>query len=101
MAYPSLFEGFGLPVLEAMSLGAPVISSNVTSIPEIAGNAGILVNPEAEEDIFNAMLMLSESSGLRISLVERGREQAKKFTWESAARTILECYRNCGWRFCP
>jgi glycosyltransferase involved in cell wall biosynthesis len=101
MVYPSLFEGFGLPVLEAMSLGAPVISSNVTSIPEIAGNAGILVNPEAEEDIFNAMLMLSESSGLRVSLVERGREQAKKFTWESAARTILECYRNCAWRFCP
>lgn len=98
MVYPSLFEGFGLPVLEAMSLGAPVISSNVTSIPEIAGDAGILVNPEAEEDIFGAMLMLQESNGLRISLIERGREQAKRFTWESAARTILECYRNCARR---
>ena len=99
MVYPSLFEGFGLPVLEAMSLGAPVISSNVTSIPEIAGDAGILVNPEVEEDIFNAMLMLWESNGLRVSLVERGREQAKKFNWESAARTILECYRTCARRF--
>ena len=98
MVYPSLFEGFGLPVLEAMSLGAPVISSNVTSIPEIAGDAGILVNPEAEEDIFGAMLMLRESNGLRISLIERGREQAKRFTWESAARTILECYRICARR---
>jgi glycosyltransferase involved in cell wall biosynthesis len=98
MVYPSLFEGFGLPVLEAMSLGAPVLSSNVTSIPEIAGDAGILVNPEAEEDIFGAMLMLWKSNGLRISLVERGIEQAKKFTWESAARAILECYRICASR---
>ena len=95
MVYPSLFEGFGLPVLEAMSLGAPVISSDVTSIPEIVGDAAILVNPLAEEDIFSAMLRLSESNGLRVSLVERGREQAKKFSWEAATRGILECYRTC------
>jgi len=59
------------------------------------GDAGILVNPAAEEDIFSAILMLSESNGPRVSLVERGREQAKKFTWESAARGVLECYRAC------
>jgi glycosyltransferase involved in cell wall biosynthesis len=95
MVYPSLFEGVGLPVLEAMSLGAPVISSNVTSIPEIAGNAGILVDPLAEEEILRAMLRLSEEDGLRESLIELGRKQAKRFSWEAAARSLLECYRTC------
>jgi glycosyltransferase involved in cell wall biosynthesis len=99
MVYPSLFEGFGLPVLEAMSLGAPVISSNVTSIPEIAGDAGILVNPLDEGEISNAMLMLSQNSGLRASLIELGSERAKKFTWNNTARIILECYSTCTRRF--
>ncbi len=95
MVYPSLFEGFGLPVLEAMSLGAPVISSNVTSIPEIAGDAGILVDPLAEEEILRAMLRLSEEHGLRESLIELGSKQAKRFSWETAARALLDCYRTC------
>ena len=95
MVYPSLFEGFGLPVLEAMSLGAPVISSNVTSIPEIAGDAGILVDPLAEEEILRAMLRLSGEHGLRESLIELGRKQAKRFSWETAARVLLKCYRAC------
>jgi len=99
MVYPSLFEGFGLPVLEAMSLGAPVISSNVTSIPEIVGDAGILVNPFDEGEIFGAMSKLLQNRGLRASLIELGRARAKRFTWESAALTILECYRNCTRRF--
>jgi glycosyltransferase involved in cell wall biosynthesis len=94
MVYPSLFEGFGLPVLEAMSLGAPVISSNVTSMPEIAGDAALLVNPLDDGDISSAMLNLARDSGLRASLIERGKERAKAFTWENAARIILECYRS-------
>lgn len=93
MVYPSLFEGFGLPVLEAMNLGAPVISSNVTSIPEIVGDAGILVDPVDEQDIFRAMLRLSQEPGLCESLRERGAQRAKQFTWDAAARRLLECYR--------
>ena len=95
MVYPSLFEGFGLPVLEAMSLGAPVISSNVTSIPEIVGNAGILVDPLADEEVLRAMLRLIEEHGLRESLIELGGKQAKRFSWEAAARGVLESYRAC------
>ena len=62
MIYPSLFEGFGLPVLEAMSPGAPIISPNVTSIPEIVGNAGVQVDPLAEAEILKAVLRLSNKT---------------------------------------
>jgi glycosyltransferase involved in cell wall biosynthesis len=95
MVYPSLFEGFGLPVLEAMSLGAPVISSDVTSIPEIVGDAGILVNPLDEGDIFNAMLRLTKDRSLRDSLSELGIRRSRKFSWEAAARGVFECYQTC------
>jgi len=97
--YPSLFEGFGLPVLEAMSLGAPVISSDVTSIPEIVGDAGILVNPAAEEDVFQAMLNLTKDRSLRDSLRELGMRRSRQFSWEAAALGVLECYRACTRRF--
>jgi glycosyltransferase involved in cell wall biosynthesis len=99
MVYPSLFEGFGLPVLEAMNLGTAVISSNVTSIPEVLGDAGILVDPVDDEDIFRAMLRLSQDQGLCESLRERGAERAKQFTWEAATRRLLECYRTSSKRF--
>ncbi len=95
LVYPSLFEGFGLPVLEAMSLGAPVISSNTTSIPEIVGDAGILVNPLNVEEISGAMLKLHEDGSLRRSLGERGIQRARLFSWETAARKVLECYETC------
>jgi glycosyltransferase involved in cell wall biosynthesis len=93
LVYPSLFEGFGLPVLEAMSLGAPVIASNVTSIPEIVGNAGILVDPLDEEAIFHAMLKLSKDPQAHSHFKESGVERSKLFTWEAAARSVLECYK--------
>jgi len=93
--YPSLFEGFGLPVLEAMSLGAPVISSNVTSIPEIVGDAGLLVDPRDEDAIFRAMLELRENRPLRERLKEQGLRRAGEFSWEKAARALLECYGAC------
>jgi len=99
MVYPSLFEGFGLPVLEAMSLGAPVISSDVTSIPEIVGDAGILVNPAAEEYVFQAMLNLTKDRSLRDSLRELGMRRSRQFSWEAAALGVLECYRACTRRF--
>lgn len=91
--FPSLFEGFGLPVLEAMSLGAVAIASEVTSIPEIVGDAGILVDPLNEEAIYRAMLHLSGDAGLRSNLKARAMQQATKFNWTAAASAILGCYR--------
>jgi glycosyltransferase involved in cell wall biosynthesis len=91
--YPSLFEGFGLPVLEAMSLGAAVVTSNVTSIPEITGDAAILVDPLADQEIFEAMLRLAQDSGLRQHLQQRAVQQARRFRWDQAAQTTLECYQ--------
>lgn len=91
--YPSLFEGFGLPVLEAMSLGAPAISSNTTSIPEVVGDAGILVNPECSEEIAEAMLRLFDGLVDRNALAESSRARAAQFSWDSSARAMLDVYR--------
>ncbi len=90
--YPSLFEGFGLPLLEAMSLGAPAIASDVTSIPEVVGEAGVLVDPLSDEAIYRAMLSLSTDVELRATLKERAIQQAAKFAWQTTARAVLECY---------
>jgi glycosyltransferase involved in cell wall biosynthesis len=90
--YPSLFEGFGLPVLEAMSLGTAVVTSNVTSIPEIAGDAALLVNPHEEETIFAAMLRLVTNHGLREQLKKRAEALAARFRWDAAAQKTLQCY---------
>jgi glycosyltransferase involved in cell wall biosynthesis len=90
--YPSLFEGFGLPVLEAMSLGAAVIASNSTSIPEITGEAALLVDPYCVEDIAAAMLRLARDAQFRATLQERAPRQAEQFRWDTAARKTLECY---------
>jgi glycosyltransferase involved in cell wall biosynthesis len=90
--YPSLFEGFGLPVLEAMSLGAAVIASNSTSIPEITGEAALLVDPYCVEDIARAMLRLASDGQLRVKLQQQAPQQAEQFRWETAARKSLECY---------
>jgi glycosyltransferase involved in cell wall biosynthesis len=91
--YPSLFEGFGLPVLEAMSLGVPVIASRVTSIPEIVGEAGILVDPQREDMIYGAMLQLATDSQCRTHLREIARRQAAKFSWQAAAQAISTYYQ--------
>lgn len=91
--YPSLFEGFGLPVVEAMSLGAPVISSNTTSIPEVVGDAGILVNPERSEEIAEAMSRLFDGLVDRNALAESSRARAAQFSWDSSARAMLDVYR--------
>ena len=91
--YPSFFEGFGLPVLEAMSLGAPVIASNVTSLPEIVETHGILVDPHDVESIYHGMRQLATDPLLRTDLQGRGQSQAAKFSWPSAARETLACYQ--------
>ncbi len=88
--YPSLHEGFGLPVLEAQSVGVPVMTSRHSSLPEVAGDAALLVDPEDEEDIAAAMLRLSEDEALRQELIRKGHENVKRFSWPKAARETLE-----------
>jgi glycosyltransferase involved in cell wall biosynthesis len=92
--YPSLFEGFGLPVLEAMSLGAAVITSNVTSLPEIVGAAGILLDPLRVDEIAQAMQSLLHNSTLRAQLKTKALERSQKFSWDTAARQVLKIYES-------
>jgi glycosyltransferase involved in cell wall biosynthesis len=92
--YPSLFEGFGLPVLEAMTLGAPVIASNTTSLPEIVGQAGLLVDPLAEESICNAMHRLATGQINREVLREQAMVRAREFSWRSTAERVREVYQH-------
>ena len=83
--YPSLYEGFGLPPLEAMACGTPVLTSNVTSLPEVVGDAGLLVDPYNVEAIAHGIRRLVEDSALREELKRKGLERAKQFTWERTA----------------
>ena len=90
--YPSLFEGFGMPVLEAMSLGAPVICSNTTSLPEVAGDAGVLVDPLDAGAIAEAMARLASGEIAREGLRTAGLRRARQFSWEASARKLLAVY---------
>jgi len=90
--YPSLFEGFGLPVLEGMQYGAPTLASNATSIPEVAGDAAILLDPEDVEAWAQAMLQLADDARKREQLRIDGQAQAAKFDWKSSASALLELY---------
>ena len=89
----SLYEGFGLPVLEAMACGCPVIASNVTSLPEIAGNASILVNPLDAGEIVKAIKMVILDETLRKELIKKGLERVKAFSWEKCAKETLKTYK--------
>jgi alpha-1,3-rhamnosyl/mannosyltransferase len=91
--FPSFYEGFGIPLLEAMASGSPVIASNATSLPEIAGDAALLVDPDSIEDMAGAMTQLDRCPETRSRLIERGLCRARLFTWENCARRTLECYR--------
>lgn len=86
---PSIFEGFGFPALEGLAVGTPVLTSSVTSLPEVVGDAALLVNPHDAEEIARGMHALRTDTQLRTTLIEKGYAQAKKFTWESTARNIL------------
>lgn len=86
---PSLYEGFGLPVLEAMKYGCPVVTSNVSSLPEAGGDAALYVNPLDTEDIRKNLESIINSSELREKLIKKGYEQVKKFSWEKTARETL------------
>ncbi len=87
--FPSLHEGFGLPILEAMASGVPVICSRMEPLTEVAGNAALFVDPYDYKDIARGMLSLLKDKSLRIELIEKGQLRAKKFTWESTASNTL------------
>lgn len=91
--YPSLYEGFGLPPLEAMASGVPVISSNISSIPEVVGDAGILIDPYSVEEISNAMRKIIEDVELAGRMREQGLARARQFSWKNTARATLEVYK--------
>ncbi len=92
LTYVPFFEGFGIPILEAMYCDVPVITSNVTSMPEVTGNAGILVNPNSTFDIMEAMLSIARDNKLRISLIEKGRIQREKFSWDKTADKLWNSF---------
>ncbi|MFH0924109.1 MAG: glycosyltransferase family 1 protein [bacterium] len=90
--YPSLYEGFGLPILEAMACGAPVVASKATSIPEVVGDAGLLIDATNVEELANAINLVITDDDLRTQLVEKGLKQVDKFSWERTARETLDVY---------
>ncbi|MCX5641786.1 MAG: glycosyltransferase family 1 protein [Candidatus Omnitrophica bacterium] len=92
LIFPSLYEGFGLPILEAMACGCPIITSSVSSMPEVAGDAALLVNPYAVEEIAEAMGRLLKDNGLRENLRRKGMERVKLFSWENTARETLKVF---------
>jgi len=93
-AYPSLYEGFGFPVAQALAAGTPVVTSNVSSLPEVAGDAALLVDPRSERELRDALERLLLSSDLRGELAARGRRQAAQFTWEECARKSWEFWQS-------
>lgn len=93
LAFPTLHEGFGLPVLEAFAVGIPVLSSNATSLPEVAGDAAILFDPHQPDEMAEAMRSLINDEGLAGQLKVRGRKRAALFTWERTAEMTADVYR--------
>lgn len=90
LLFPSLYEGFGLPVLEAMACGTPVVTSNCTSLPEVAGDAALLIDPLNTQELQDAIERLEKDSSLREKLVAKGFDRAKLFTWEKTAQKVQE-----------
>jgi len=92
--FPALYEGFGLPPIEAMASGVPVICSNAGSLPEVAGNAAVLIPPRDPEELAQAMGIVLDDAGARTSMIAKGLARAKKFTWRETARRTIEAYRD-------
>lgn len=91
--YPSLYEGFGLPVIEAMACGAPVITSNTSSLPEVAGNAALKIDPHSTREIAQAIATVLTNNSLREELRRQGCDQAQNFSWEKTARETYHIYK--------
>lgn len=92
LVYPSLYEGFGIPVLEAMQIGVPVITSNTSSLPEVGGDAVLYVDPQNIEDITKALQKIYTDKKLREGMIKKGLVQAKKFSWKMSAEKLLKSY---------
>lgn len=91
--YPSLYEGFGLPPLEAMKCGTPVITSNTSSLPEVVGDAGIMINPKEQDTLCQAILDITNDSNLRAKLSQKGLERANQFSWQKCAEETVKVYQ--------
>ena len=94
LCYPSLYEGFGIPPLEAMTCGTVVITSDRSSLPEVVGDAAITVNPDSVEEIAEALLSLRSLGSRRQAFIERGLERARQFNWNETARRTIEVYKS-------
>ena len=94
--FPSLYEGFGMPPLEAMACGTAVIASKTSSLPEVIGEAGILINPYSVEEIKEAMKKVWKEKDFADRLRKAGRERAKEYTWEKSAEILKEVYLELG-----
>ena len=90
--YASLYEGFGFPLVEAMALGVPIITSDCSSMPEVAGDAALLVDPMDEEAMSEALSKIITDEDLQKSLVSKGRERVKQFSWEKTAKKYLAVF---------
>jgi Glycosyltransferase len=93
-AYPSLYEGFGLPVVEAMARGVPTLASNVSSLPQVAGDAALLVDPTDVSEIAEGLARLLTDRAFAADLAQRGLQRAATFTWAATARATLGVYRH-------
>ena len=98
LVYPSLYEGFGLPILEAMACGCPVICSNTASMPEVAGDAAILINPVKKDELAHAIETIVHNTEIRNSFVKKGFKQAAGFTWNNTAKKTLDVFKETGRR---
>jgi glycosyltransferase involved in cell wall biosynthesis len=90
LLFPSLYEGFGLPILEAQACGCPVLTSNVTSCPEVAGDGAHIVDPYSVDEIRDGILKIIKDNNYKEQLIKKGFENIKRFSWEKSARKILE-----------
>ena len=93
LAYPSLYEGFGLPLVKSLKVGTPIITSNISSMPEVGGKAALYVDPTSTEDLTKAITRIIKSTTLRNKLKEKGLIQAKKFDWLKTAQQTLKIYQ--------
>jgi glycosyltransferase involved in cell wall biosynthesis len=95
LVYASLFEGFGIPILEALQCDVPAIVSNTSSMPEVAGDAALLVDPTDVQDIANKMHLIYKDEALRSKLIEKARVQIKKFSWDISAKNLWASMMKC------
>ena len=91
----SFFEGFGIPILEAMHCDVPIITSDITSMPEVSGEAALLVNPHSVESIKESMLQISNEPELRSGLIAKGRIQRENFSWDATAEKLWKSMMLC------